>query len=838
MIEELIEDVWQSDRLWSLREQLTVSYLSRMLLNKDASLTEEEAVKLSQAASILAMSKFSSQLDVALEIALMLASIGLEHEKFFQEMFRLVLVRSGNTPGASILEQQLGDRIALPLKLDSEISYRKAMLRMRVGEEALQLSRYQHNLWKALETGKDVATSAPTSAGKSFVVGRYLANLVANADQISAAYIVPSKALIRQVSRDLSEIFASRNIEIDVVTTLPTKTMERSKRIVFVHTQERFQIALKVWPDFFPTLLIADEIQGLAQTDRGVLLQTVIETSIERNPTCQVLVAGPNLNGLNGLDKALERRFHHITTDQAAVGQTLIFVDKVKGMPREGAISFIDRGEKKLVGIKQFDRPIRSKPDMLVTPALELGRGGQSIIYSSTTDTAEKISRFVAEEFERADADGELGDLYRLCKESVHDKFQLAEDVLHGVGYHYGPMPSILREAIEDAFKKGHLSYLVCTSTLLQGVNLPAKNIFLYDPRKGREKKDKISSTEFWNLAGRAGRLGREFSGNVFIIDYESWDSEVLEGDKKENLSISQIDSLNNDVDNIIDNLTHGGSTSYSKQDNLDTISTKLFISYLSGEHQRMLDRANVSEQQQDRYLSALEKLGTINQLPLEVLREAPGISVLRQNELFQAMRSYEDVVDLIPEHPSSIDAFDSLKAMYSMCFNWLIRVDNFEGIAAYTAVITSQWMRGHPVPRIIQEAYDYKISIGEAPKWGSFIRKVLRDIDRDVRFRAVKLTSCYNALLSHTLELRGKEKFLGSIPSIPAYLEMGASSDAMLALLNYGVSRFTAATVTDRAPIDGRMGREEIADLIRRRLPELDLTEASEAELMRIFKI
>lgn len=79
---------------------------------------------------------------------------------------------------------------------------------------------------------------------------------------------------------------------------------------------------------------------------------------------------------------------------------------------------------------------------------------------------------------------------------------------------------------LEDYFKSRKLSYLVCTSTLLYGLNMPAKNIFMLKPTTGRQSP--ISGPDFWNLAGRAGRLGKELEGNVFIIDYEHWENKPV----------------------------------------------------------------------------------------------------------------------------------------------------------------------------------------------------------------------------------------------------------------------------------------------------------------------
>lgn len=69
------------------------------------------------------------------------------------------------------------------------------------------------------------------------------------------------------------------------------------------------------------------------------------------------------------------------------------------------------------------------------------------------------------------------------------------------------------------------LRFVCCTSTLLQGMNLSAKNIFVEDPKKGRGAP--MKKGDFWNLVGRAGGLSKEFHGNVFCIYGKKWDRDV-----------------------------------------------------------------------------------------------------------------------------------------------------------------------------------------------------------------------------------------------------------------------------------------------------------------------
>jgi hypothetical protein len=111
----------------------------------------------------------------------------------------------------------------------------------------------------------------------------------------------------------------------------------------------------------------------------------------------------------------------------------------------------------------------------------------------------------------------ELDELIALCIELIHPEFLLVTVLRRGIAFHYGNLPLILREEIERLFSAGVIKYLVCTSTLIEGVNMSCRNIFIRGPKRGRLHP--MTQEDFWNLAGRAGRWGMEFQGNIFCVD-------------------------------------------------------------------------------------------------------------------------------------------------------------------------------------------------------------------------------------------------------------------------------------------------------------------------------
>jgi hypothetical protein len=88
----------------------------------------------------------------------------------------------------------------------------------------------------------------------------------------------------------------------------------------------------------------------------------------------------------------------------------------------------------------------------------------------------------------------------------------------HGVGLHHGGIPRALSQLNISLFNEGILPFLVCTSTLIEGVNTAAKNVIVYENKIATTKLDFFT---FNNIKGRSGRMFQHFLGNVFIFDQE-----------------------------------------------------------------------------------------------------------------------------------------------------------------------------------------------------------------------------------------------------------------------------------------------------------------------------
>jgi len=84
--------------------------------------------------------------------------------------------------------------------------------------------------------------------------------------------------------------------------------------------------------------------------------------------------------------------------------------------------------------------------------------------------------------------------------------------------HHSGILP-IIKEVVELLFQKGLVKILFATETFAMGVNMPARTVVFDSIEKfdGTSKRF-LNSTEYVQMAGRAGRRGLDSTGTVIII--------------------------------------------------------------------------------------------------------------------------------------------------------------------------------------------------------------------------------------------------------------------------------------------------------------------------------
>ncbi|MES0043541.1 hypothetical protein [Mesorhizobium sp. M0091] len=479
----------------------------------------------------------------------------------------------------------------------------------------------------------------------------------------------------------------------------------------------------------------------------------------------------------------------------------------------------------------------------MVHIAHKFGADRQSIVYANGQADAEKIAFQISDLRSESTSDSQSRDLdalAELAKEAVHPKYILALTVKNGVAFHYGNIPTILRNAIEKAFISGALRYIVCTSTLLSGVNLPARNLFMCLPQ--RMKGVPLESVDFWNLAGRAGRLRREFQGNIYLIDYEKWTHQPLSGPKSAKIvpAIEHvIHARTNDLDAVIqDNQFLMPGTSDA---GLETIFVKLLADYKRGRIAVTLDRANVGRDAslREQLEKSLAIADQIVPLSADVISASPTISAHRQQRLYNSfVRLIEGggelaARELLLKHPRETKAFDSYVAALALCHGALLRRAGSIKQNRFFALMLLKWMQGISISELV----DGRASFYPAEKIDTTIRNTLDLVEQELRFNYVRAFGCYNALLSEALKISGYGELCKSMPSISLYLEIGASDKTMISFIALGLSRLAAKNLTSICPIKTLDIKEAKAWLARQDLEILGFSTYIRSEVDMALK-
>ena len=96
-----------------------------------------------------------------------------------------------------------------------------------------------------------------------------------------------------------------------------------------------------------------------------------------------------------------------------------------------------------------------------------------------------------------------------------HPDWLFGKVLAQGIGLHHGKLPLTLSQYVVKAFNGGNVRFLVCTSTLIEGVNTKAKNVIVFDNKVARRKFDYFT---YNNILGRSGRMFEHFVGHVYVF--------------------------------------------------------------------------------------------------------------------------------------------------------------------------------------------------------------------------------------------------------------------------------------------------------------------------------
>ena len=407
----------------------------------------------------------------------------------------------------------------------------------------------------------------------------------------------------------------------------------------------------------------------------------------------------------------------------------------------------------------------------------------------------------------------------------MHQDFRLAPLVERGVAFHYGNMPSLLRLEIERLFRSGKIRFLVCTSTLIEGVNLSCRTIVVRGPRKG--KGHPMEPHDFWNLAGRAGRWGDEFQGNIICIDPEdtqAWPSGVP---SRARYPIKrESDAVLDLGDGMADYLSERGLSDISSIE--DTDKFEQVGAYLLTTFMRLgsISAASLSKRHDAASIAKLDQaLGALAaqiEIDVDLAARHPGVSAVGLQRLLEAFRSYGgDVENLLLAEVASNDSYDRFITIMGRINKHMFLAFAPESRIRLYALIVFKWLKGYSLAKIIRDSIEWHQNTARSFKLPDLIRGTMELVEQIARFRAPKYLSAYMDVLHLHLREIGREDLIDDGLDIGTQLEFGVSSTTLLSLMELGLSRMSAVVLYEKIARDD-LNREECVAWIAERVGQL----------------
>jgi superfamily II RNA helicase len=105
--------------------------------------------------------------------------------------------------------------------------------------------------------------------------------------------------------------------------------------------------------------------------------------------------------------------------------------------------------------------------------------------------------------------------------EKIEGFHKLHNLLVRGIAFHHSGMLPILKEIVEILFGKGLIKVLFATETFAVGINMPTKTVVFTSYRKFDDDRDTprmLTTSEYIQMAGRAGRRGKDDKGIVIYL--------------------------------------------------------------------------------------------------------------------------------------------------------------------------------------------------------------------------------------------------------------------------------------------------------------------------------
>jgi superfamily II DNA/RNA helicase len=472
-------------------------------------------------------------------------SIGTDREVLFANV------------ASAVLKKRFWNSVWYRLPIYSGVDVRE--WRRALGNRSIrELWPAQHLLGReGIFSGESGVVQMPTSAGKTRSTELILRSAFMSKRASFAVIVAPFRALCHEIAADFEAVFRGENVVVSELSDVTQMDLEVSFdqpegiNQVFVVTPEKLIYLLRQVPEVANKigLLIYDEGHQFDSASRGVTYELLVTTlkslvpfDVQTILISAVIVNAEAVNdwlndqtGVVASGSGLIPTFRNVAFSSWTGSKGRL--QFVSSSNPERSLFFVPRILERLsISRKPRERKLKMFPDkddgksVASYLGLKLVKNGAVAIFCGRKSSAASICADIVDKFDRdlqmprpsefSDPE-ELQKLVYLAQSHFGENSTWARASSIGVFAHHGSTPSGLRLSIEYAMKHGHIRFVVCTSTLAQGVNLPIRYLLVTSIYQGA---DKIKVRDFHNLIGRAGRSGMHTEGNVIFADPEIYD--------------------------------------------------------------------------------------------------------------------------------------------------------------------------------------------------------------------------------------------------------------------------------------------------------------------------
>lgn len=396
-----------------------------------------------------------------------------------------------------------------------------------------------------------VVVDLPTSGGKTTLAQfRILQALNQFAqDRGWVAYVAPTRALVAQLLRRLRRDFGPLGVNVEQVSggieidSFEEELLGQEHGFdVLISTPEKLGLIIRNGKlRHRPlALVVVDEAHNIEDQERGLRIELLLATIRQDCAEANYLLLMPFVPHSETLARWLDPEAGHSISlgstawqpNERIVGLCRLVELDERG-PRnrkQWALDFETvtttpqtihlHGRHRAGDILPLDLPIsKAKSLMMVATAMAkiFSTRGTSIAVGDTIPRVWQMAHIAADSMEMPDRlPYEIKLVQDFLRTEVGPDFELVSLLRKRVAVHHAGLPDEARSLVEWLAEEGHLRVLCATTTIAQGINFPVSSVFLSRIEHPSQRGPiPMTTREFWNLAGRAGRVGQ---GSVGVV--------------------------------------------------------------------------------------------------------------------------------------------------------------------------------------------------------------------------------------------------------------------------------------------------------------------------------